>query len=531
MNKRTTADQATWNIVTEAYSQWASRWSGPQTSGIDINTANVRNMVLLALLEKQDVKSSYDDLQKAITEVGAVQGEIPRENLRVAVLELRGKLAGTSLQLQSDRSGRDAVFQLKRLKSSSGGRPELQRGSGGQTYEIVTQFECDKVEPSYLACSLLRDGALDHTQLYVLPKSASYWTTYSESETYARSGFEHDAYNALFSEWLEFQASVNPSGISLLGLNVGGEGEAEIIILRDQLERFNNVHYLAIDLSARLMTDHVAYLKHHFGEEIKSGRLLCAAKVGSFEDEAKANTAISEVRYEFSRRYPSLPEFFPEEYPLLCSYLSNYIGNKSRAGSEWDVFKAVLSVFPRHVDHAFFVGFAAIRRDAKGAPIQEEYTKEWFDFLAQTPRELLYRNQSLKSEQPANSESQEFKISSNSDDEFQEKYGQQFLLDVKPYEGAKPIRGQRYRFTYKTRWPLTTEFEGKIYRMESGSELALYTIVKFIPETLRDFLAHRNLSATLSATDKAIGTGRFEHRYQLLAAIQWSNKAVPMTKD
>jgi hypothetical protein len=527
MNTKATVDQATWTIVTESYSQWANRWSGPQTSGIDVNTPNVRNIVLLALLEKQDAKSSYDDLQKVIAREGVVEGEIPKENLRVAVLELRGKLAGTSLQLQSDRSGRDAVFQLRRRKkSTSGGRADA--GSlGDQTYEVVTQFESDNVDPSYLACSLVRDGALHHTQLYILPKSASYWTTYSENETFARTGFEHEAYETLFAEWLEYQGKVNSGGISLLGLNVGGEGEAEITILRDLLGRFNTVHYLAIDLSARLLTDHVSYLKHHFGEEIKTGRLLCAAKAGSFEEETHATTAISEVRYEFARRYSSLGEFFPEEYPILCTYLSNYIGNKSKAGSEWDTFRTVLSVFPRQVDHAFFVGFAAIRRDQKGDPIQEEYTKDWFDFLAQTPRELLYTNKTLTSEQPIDSDYQEFKICASSDDEFQQKYGDHFALDVKPYEGAEPIRGQRYRFTYKTRWPLKTEYEGKTYRLEAGQDLRLYTIVKFLPDTLREFLERRHLTVTLSERDKAIGTGRFEHRYGLLAAIQWFNRNSP----
>jgi hypothetical protein len=490
-----------------------------------LSTPNARNIVLLALLEKQDVKSTYDELRRVIAKEGVVKGEIPKENLRVAVLELRGKLAGTPFQLQSDRSGRDAVFQLTRSRKSTG-RANL--GTAGvQTYEIVTQFDSDIVDPPYLACGLLRDGTLHHTQLYILPKSASYWTTYSENETYARTGFEHEAYETLFTEWLEYQKNENPRGISLLGLNVGGEGEAELIIIRDLLERFDTVHYLAIDLSARLLTDHVSYLKNHFGNEIKNGKLLCAAKVGSFDEEAQAKTALSEVRYEFARRYSSLGEFFPDEYPVLCTYLSNYIGNRSKGGSEWDTFQTVLSVLPRQVDHAFFVGFAAIRHDSNGSPIQEQYTKDWYDFLAQTPRELLYTNKTLISEQPPDSDDQEFKISASSEDQFQQKYHNRFVLEVKPYEGAEPIRGERYRFTYRTRWPLQTEYQGKTYRLEAGQDLRLYTIVKFVPETLQQFLESRHLTVTLSEHDKAIGTGRFEHRYRLLAAIRWFNRNSP----
>jgi hypothetical protein len=530
-----------WSIVPEAYAGWANRWADRFSPDMDPLTPSVRNIVFLALLDKQGEESSYEDLQAAIAKNAAVNGEIPKDNLRVAVLELRGKLSDTQFRLQSDRRGREAVLRLAHREDSS--HPRSLAGDGGdarQPFQVLRQLESSSATPAQLAWALVRDRGLDHKQLYVLPRSASSWTTYSESETFSRRDFEREAFGNFFGDWLK-KPKGKKRGICLLGLNVGGEGEAELVILRDLLElrdslgdfEFERVHYLAVDLSGQLLADHSVYLNHHFGAEIKAGRLVCAVKAASFDDELKASIAVAEVRAEFLHRYPEVGEFFSEDYPLLCSYLSNYIGNKSRPGCEWDTFNTVFSVFPRHPDHAFFVGFASIIPDPNDPTkaLEEKYKKEWFDFLLQTPRELLYNIKVLSSDL-GDAELPEFTIPNCTQDKFEKApYAQIFLTKYSDYIGAGDIRGMVYKFSYITRGRLSMKYEGRDYELKNGTNLDLYNIVKFDPETLKRYLERMGLNVVLNkGNGKSIGEGEFEHRYQLLSAFEWSNRP-PTTKD
>jgi len=506
-----------WTILSDPYSRWASPAASRFPPDFDLLVPSAKNLVLLALVENAGKGCSYDDLQAAITASGAVEGVIPKDNLRVAIQDLRTKLADTRFQLRTDRKGREAVLQL--LEQDQPGTPK-RAANPGRTYEVVRQLEVATAAPAQIAWNLISTRALHHSQHYVLPRSASYWTTYSAGETAARADFELTAYKILFANWVDKAAERSPKGICLLGLNVGGEGDAELSILRELLRRFETVHYLAIDLSGQLLADHAVYLNHQFGSEIQSGRLVCAVKAASFDDPARAVPAVAEVREEFGRKRPDLEAFFPDEFPIFSSYLSNYIGNRSRPECEWDTFNTIFSVFPNNRGHAFFVGFAALRPDGE----VEKYPKDWFDFLVQTPRELLYNTNSLSSEQPPEA-ANEFRMPNCTPEDFQDKYlgtgeeggNKQFVLQVGEYKGAGQVSGKSYRFSYVTRYGLAAENGGR--HLEPGADIQLYRIVKFRPETLVDYLRGMGLEVQLNPVEsKKIGTGDFEHRYQLLAA-------------
>jgi hypothetical protein len=502
-----------WTILSDSYSRWAATSVDRFPPDFDLQVPSAKNLVLLALLENSGKECSYDDLQAAIKASGAVEGVIPKDNLRVAILDLRTKLGGTRFNLRTDRKGREAVLQLL----------EQDRPAPRRTYEVVRQLETPTADPGQIAWNLISTRALHHNQHFVLPRSASRWTTYSASETYVRSEFERKAYDRLFRDWLE-QAASRSSGICVLGLNIGGEGDAELSILRDLLGRFETVHYLAIDLSGQLLADHAVYLNHQFGAEIQSGRLVCAVKAASFDEPLRAAACLAEVRAEFARKYPESPPFFPDLYPIFCSYLSNYIGNRSRPQMEWDVFNAVLSVFPKNPGHAFFVGFAQLRPDWRTT--DEMYTRELFDFLVQTPRELLYNTRSLSS-----GGADEFKIPVCDHAEFVKNHlgskkedGKALIMNVSEYTGAGPITGRAYRFSYVTRYWLATENAGRPFRLKKGSEIHLYQVIKFDEDTLAEYLESMGLEVTKSGVEsKPIGEGDCEHRYQLLSAVDPSH--------
>jgi hypothetical protein len=524
----------TWTVLPDQYAHWASSSVERFPPDFELMIPSARNLALLSLLANFGKECSYDDLLFTITASGVLEGTLPKDNLRVAIQDLRTKLNETGFQLRTDRRGREAVLQLVE-KDAAGQVRKV--STPGKTYEVLRQLEVSSAAPSQIAWDLVRTRTVHHGQHYVLPRAASYWTTYSASETYARASFERTAYERLFSDWLEEHKE--DKGICVLGLNVGGEGDAELNILRDLVHRFTTVHYLAIDLSGQLLTDHSVYLNHQFGPEIQSGRLVCCVKAASFEDPQRAATAVAEVRAEFAKKHPELGTFFPAEYPVFCSYLSNFIGNRSRPQSEWDVFNAVLSAFPKNPDHAFFVGFAALRPDAK----TEDYPRDWFEFLTQTPRELLYNTISL-TQKP--NDASEFKVPP--EEEFLKQLGKpgekdkRFLIDIQDYQGAGPIKGHAYRFSYRTKNPLETKYEERSFLLEKEAEILLYQIVKFDPPTLAAFLNQMGLKvlpnprgdgavskdppdfgiekwADSKAVGKDYGRHRYEHRYQLLAAF------------
>src|SRR5260370_38180456 len=100
-----------WTIKVEGYGEWGNK-AKTSPSQIDLLSPSVRNLVYLALLDKQGQECSYDDLHQTIYRSGSIEGSIPKDNLRVAVLDLRAKLADSQFDLRSDRRGREAVLQL-----------------------------------------------------------------------------------------------------------------------------------------------------------------------------------------------------------------------------------------------------------------------------------------------------------------------------------------------------------------------------------------------------------------------------------
>lgn len=559
-----------WSIISDKYEEWAAQWQEQMDRMLGGSSASVRSLVFLALLENRGRRLCYADLCNEISVRGVVTGEIPPQNLRVAVFEITRVLDDGEheyrLGKRRKEGGREAEFILEEAKGrESRTRPQDNKGT---KYQVIAQYNSESNYEPVLAAALVRDLQLQPKQMFVLSDAVKAWQEHSKLEKLERTGHEMSWFDNLLGSWRTTQLNRNPEGICLLGLNVGGEGEAELRMVRELLDEYSfesaRVYYLATGLSDHLLQAHEFQLIEQFNREIEEGKLRCGVVAGDFEHDARA--LIRSVREAASRLYPGDAEFFPENLPVLCSYLGNYIGNTTLSKTEWGAFRAVLETFEKHPAHAFFIGYASVLRE-QGKIKPEEYPESWYAFLGKTPRQLLVPSERILDVKQSDTKADPaslvrdraylvLELGTDDNDAYKKALIKEFSTskelsdkpapghyDVKilPYLGADyrvkivekdgtevweegRVQGFAYSFGYTTLHAIRAAGTS-IKPIPPETRLQLYRIIKFVPETLARFLSQRLVviepkrpETDACNVDLIMGVEPFEHCYSLLGA-------------
>jgi hypothetical protein len=500
-----------WSINAEAAEKWAANLG--LEGKLKFSATAIRPVVLLALIEGIAGDSSYDEILSALKDHRVLEGEVPPPTLRAAVSGLPLTDLPTRYELRKSRAGKGAYFRL--IRAVNEGDKPVDEVAPLPPRELVVQLHNPDFTVSNLAWALMRDRRLPPGSLYALDTPAASWETATSDELAPRELYESQCFEELIvgSGWVERAIQRPARGIFFLALNVG-ESEGEKAILKSLLDENLTVHYLAVNTSARLLKKHADELQELFQKQIEEGRLVVAIQNGNFETDY--DLILDDLKRDFGNF-----EFFRSDYPLLVTYFSNRIGSRMPA-TEWAMFRAVDIALQEHPDHAFLVGFAAFITDIP----KEEYPRPWYRFLAATPRHLWIKGEVNPSD-PVEATKKKEKAEFGDDFLVGDKteLEDQFPLRISDYRGFGSIRGTRYEFRYKTKQDIEHVRGEKIYKLLTDQQLLLYSIVKFMPDTLAKTLRDMGLEVRLSERYRDVGaeaggSGREQHRYRILAAFR-----------
>ena len=334
---------------------------------------------------------------------------------------------------------------------------------------IIRHWESN---PRGYAKFLLREHHLPHSLGYAFTCSASSWLSLQGKEAKARKQYEAGAWEEL--KLNELVGSSGSAVVGVVGLAVG-EGLGEIELLRKMLNEGYTVHYLAVDLSPVLLTAHIETVRETLHQQLCEGRLICAGLTGDVFDDLPE--LVSMARGEFQRRgvIKHAEEFLPKGSPLMATYLGTCLGNDA-PGREKLIFSTVAQTFTAHRPLLIVVGVSVMR------PQPDTYSHSFSSFLLQTPLHIHKDLDILRSGKPP---------SSNEPDEFEvpaDGRAGERLLPVRPCDYSSPqgVEGQIYKFHYRLAFDLDVPGTGLC--APAGTDILLYSITKYNPETLRNFL-------------------------------------------
>jgi hypothetical protein len=501
-----------WTINEVAFREWLGHREADFQPALD-PVPTLKALVFLALLDSS-TPNSYDELGRIFEERGVVNGTIPMASLRVAMSELSNVLnrAAHRLQVQASKVGLQSKFQLASRVKISGNH---------ESQNLVIINEPSNENAGEISRAIFERQSLPFHALYYLPRSACWWVTFSSEEAELRKNYEADTWDVL--QLGELVASSSSSVVGLVGLAIG-EGLGEIELLRRILTDGYTVHYLAVDLSPVLLTAHAETIREAFSQELKDGRLVFAGiLVNVFLD---LESALTQARAAFKARGTFLrdEEFIPPDCPLLATFLGNCLGNDENI-KEDSVFNSITKSFPQNRPLAFLVGVSVMRSESE----REVYTRNWDDFLLQTPHHLLQNLGILRSRRPptgddngAYREPEEFILPDDKPGQFKDERARCREdrcpeVDVSDYSASHGVKGKIYRFNYILSYPLEMVKEKR--QLRAGSEIVLYSIIKYDMPSLVRGLEKRQFHVNYNPNyHKSIDTENGRREYAVFVA-------------
>ena len=453
-----------WEVNNDAFDQWVE-------NRIDIlkpalkPKPTIRVLIFLALLDAEK-PCTYLEIREIIKSKCVINGSIPDNTLRTSILSLGKNLDkfNHSLELISGRG----TFQLiSRAPKLTGEPPSIK-----QQEPIILLLDPPAIKAEDIAYELVEKARLPFQALYFLEWSARWWEIFSHHESQIRVPYEVEAWEKL---GIKDNLLTNTNAIiSVVGLTPQ-EGLAEIELLKKILleNPDKKIHYLAVDSSQRLLRQHINLLRETLATEIRNGRILCVGVIadifGNFHD--TLNRVKSELVNGSLINQES--DFLPVSSSMLVTYLGNCLGNYYQ-DQETEIFSIIHSTFQNR-PLEFLVGVSVMRSTP------DEYTRNWDDFLLQTPKHLLETNKLLESSRTTDSEClPEFNLPKTGDS------NRCPSVIPESYIVRHRIEGQIYRFYYKLEYDLNLAFDlNKGLRpLPKGTLILLYNIVKYNMETL-----------------------------------------------
>lgn len=507
-----------WTINEQGFRVWLAGKETELHPGLD-PVPTLKALVFLALLD-QSAPISYEEIGRIFEERDVVEGEIPVASLRVAMSELGNVLnrAKHPRQVQSFKDGqRESKFQLV---------ARVRNGAERSSDKIVLINEPQSEKSGAIADEIFEHQRLPFHALYYLPRSACWWITFSSDEAETRKGYEADAWDTL--KLGEMVAQSTSSVVGVLGLAIG-EGLGEIELLRRILTDGYTVHYLAVDLSPVLLVAHIETIREAFRHELSEGRLICAGILVDVFLELEG--ALAKARAEFKSRgvFMREEEFIPAGSAVIATFLGNCLGNDETIREDL-IFKAIANVFPENRPLGVLVGVSVMQDEP------DEYSRNWDNFLLQTPHHLLQNLGVLRSRRPPVSEDEtgfvppeEFVLPpENAEGEFAEAANESRLrrcprVEVEDYSAPHGIKGQVYRFNYYLDFDLELTRYKK--QLPAGSEIVLYSIIKYKMDTLVEGIRKRHFKVNYEGP-KQIRTENGVREYAVFLAYLDGKEAV-----
>ena len=423
----------------------------------------IKVLIFLALLDAGEA-CTYARIQKIFLERKVITGHVPINTLRTSMYSLGKALA---------RSHHPLVLESLRGQFSLVKRQAIPTNTHFPKDPVILLADPPAICAETIALALIQKTALPVEATYFLEWSARWWENYFSQEVVFDVPYETNAWDKLSIRDRLFKSQ--PNLISFIGLATG-EGLAEISLLKKILQQDEAlvVHYLAIDSSPRLLRDHVGLLKETFHQEISMGRLLCSGVLANIFSELYESVDRIRAAYVDQGLIQSKDDFLPPHSPLFVTYLGNCLGNNF-PDQEPDLFFIIRSAF-QHRPIEVLLSVSVMRT------IQDEYTRDWDDFLMQTPKHLLETKKLLTSLQPKdNKDLPEFVFSEDPGDK------RSYLsVSSEPYVAKHGIKGKIYRFYYKLKFDLMlAETLGKnLQPLREGTSILLYNIIKYEMQSL-----------------------------------------------
>ena len=238
-----------WTANNDCFYEWVRDYEECLSPGLNAEPT-VKVLIFLALLESQK-PCTYAQIKEIFYKKGVINGSIPDITLRTSVLNLGKTLDkhSNTYELLSNR-GRFELIKRKKLKLISTADQE-------PVYIINSPAA---VQAENIAQELVLKSRLPFHALYFLEWSARWWEIFSSDEAQIRIDYEIGAWEKLGIK--DRILSNSEETISMVSL-APGEGLAEIAFLKKILNENPNktVHYLAVDLSQRLLRQHISLLK------------------------------------------------------------------------------------------------------------------------------------------------------------------------------------------------------------------------------------------------------------------------------
>lgn len=452
-----------WESVNDVFHRWLDNRVEILKPGLNPEPT-IKVLIFLALLDAEK-PCTYLELREIFKNKGVVIGSIPDNTLRTSILSLSKTLDkfSHSLKLKSERGRFQLVLRPPKLI------PEL---LSIKQDPILLLLEPPVIKAEDIAYELIEKARIPFHALYFLEWSARWWEIFSNDESQIRVQYEVEGWEKLD---IKHRILNNPSDIiSVVGL-APGEGLAEIELLKKILleNPQKKIHYLAVDLSKRLLRQHINLLRETLATEIHNGRVIGVGIIADIF--CNFHVALNRVKNELVNRalINQKNDFLPANSSLLVTYLGNCLGNCYQ-DQETEIFSIIHSTFQNR-PLEFLVGVSVMRSKP------DEYTRDWDDFLLQTPKHLLETNKLLESSREPNSrELTEFNLPITGNNVR--------CPSVIPesYIVRHRIEGQIYRFYYKLEYDLNLSFElNKGLRpLPKGTLILLYNIVKYDIKTL-----------------------------------------------
>jgi hypothetical protein len=503
-----------WTINAPEFKSWLGTRASEFEPALD-PSPTLKALVFLALLDNKG-PSTYEELGRIFESRRVVQGTIPIPSLRVALSELGNVLnrTGHRLTVRAFKDGqREVKFQLTQRN------PNISKPN-----QIIFINQQPTEKSPEIAQHLMENQSLPFYALYYLPRSACWWVTFSSKEAEDRKQYEADAWDQLGIS--DLFATAPSSVVGVVGLATG-EGLGEIELIRNILTENYTVHYLAIDLSPVLLAAHIETIREVFDQELKEGLLFVAGVLVDVFSELDKALLRARSKFVSTGVFSREDDFIPANCPVVASFLGNCLGNDA-PDREAIIFQSVAKAFPSNRPLAILVG-VSVMRTVNGQPEPDVYTRSVDDFLLQTPHHLLSNIRILRSKCQLKTESEisrlpypEFLLPEDSDgsDELESASSRKRRspsVVAKPYTASHGIEGHIYRFYYRLDFDL--EMPRKRLRLPAGTDIALYTIIKYNVASLVEGIKRRRFKVNYRDDyHLSLGSNNVKREYAVFVA-------------
>ena len=476
--KSRTQKQSGWALDYEVFFQWATE-KAAFFSDTFAPEPSVKVLLFLALTETRSA-CNYKMLIEILRQKGVLQGEIPPNTMRTSMLMLGKTIKKCQLpwvliasrgvyklEERTKRTDHDSDENLHRITNN------IQRSKPCVPSEPVIFLDKPVLKVhEEIACTLVQKAMLPFKALFLLERSARWWESYSLAELTLRMPYELEAWQQLQIRDRLYAAPTSQQCLCVVGLATG-EGLSEIELLKTIFKEghVQQVHYLAIEISPRLLRDHMELLKEEFAKEIRADRLLCGGVLGDIFSEM--GEAVLRVRDAFAAQGER--DFLPSDAPLVVTYLGNCLGNHF-PDREGEIFTLIRSVFQNR-PLEILTGVSVAREKVD----QYQNQQMWGEFLMNMPQFLLNtQNILVSTRDKESSELPEFTV-------YSENVRARYPAPVpEPYFVSHGIKGQIYRFYYKLGFDLhlVESLAKTIQPLPRDTLILLVNIIKYDMQTL-----------------------------------------------